>query len=204
MARACSRTSAGSRAAWYDEPEVVVRDLGRGEDLVRYRLVPQLHDGHSPQMAGALSRDGTKLACCATPGEIVVLDVERGVELARCRGDFAMIDALLFTGDGRRLVATEQYGRWSCLCFDLASRRTDASWPDLGDMANSDLALHPGGELLAIAFRGRVKLLNLEKMALERDFPLDHVIKRATIAWIGPDLIGVHTDAGCASLYAVK
>ena len=194
---------AGTRAPWYDEPDVVVRDLGRGGDLLRHRLVPRLHAGHSPQMAAALSQDGARLACCATPGEIIVLDVERGVEISRCRGDFEMIDALLFTGDGRRLVATERYGRWSSLCFDPASGRADPTWPDLGDMANSDMALHPSGRSLAIASRGQVRLLELASLTFVGEFPLDHVVKRATIAWVGPDLLGAHTDAGCASLYAM-
>jgi hypothetical protein len=34
-------------------------------------------------------------------------------------------------------------------------------------------------------------------------FTVDHVVRRGTIAWFGRDALAIHTDYGCASLYAV-
>ena len=47
-----------------------------------------------------------------------------------------------------------------------------------------------------------MEVLELATMKRELSFPVEHVVKRCAVGWIGGDL-GVLTDYGCASLYAV-
>jgi hypothetical protein len=197
---------AGTRAAWFAQPELVVRDLSLpagGNDLLRHEAQPQLHGGHTPQMEGALSPQGV-LAFCVQAGEVQFLDVAGGTARPSWKGDFEMIVKLCFTPDGRWLLAKEQYGRWGLHCFDMETAAPRADWPALGDLANSDFALDPSGERLAVAHRGHIEVFEFATMKSLLRFAVDHVIKRCTIAWIGNDAIGVRTDYGCASLYAVN
>lgn len=197
---------AGTRAAWFAQPELVVRDLSPsagGSDLPRHEAHPQLHGGHTLQMEGALSSQGV-LAFCVQAGEVQFLDVAGGTARPAWKGDFEMIAKLCFTPDGRWLLAKEQYGRWTLRCFDMEAAAPRADWPDLGDLANSDFALDPSGERLAVAHRGHIEVFEFATMKSLLRFAVDHVVKRCAIAWTDNDAIGVRTDYGCASLYAVN
>jgi hypothetical protein len=196
---------ADERAAWFAQPELIVCALpARGARAVLFRqpAEPQLFSGHSMQMEGALSAQG-RLAFCTQPGEVQFVDLSGGVPQPAWHGDFAMLDKLCYTPDGRWLIAKEHYGRWSLHCFDMQAGAPRADWPALGDLANGDFALDPAGARLAIAHRGRIDVYEFATMKPVLGFAVDHVVKRCTIAWIGDDTLGVRTDAGCASLYAV-
>lgn len=198
---------AGTRAAWFEQPALVVRDLSAATtanaELFRRQAEPQLFGGHSSQMEGALSSQGV-LAFCTQAGEVQFAEVQGGAARPAWTGDFGMVDKLAFSPDGRWLLAKERYGHWTLLCFDMQAAAPRAGWPALGDLGNGDFALDPAGERLAIAHRGHVDVYEFAAMKPLLRFAVDHVVKRCTIAWIGSDAIGVRTDYGCASLYAVN
>lgn len=197
---------ASARAAWFAQPDIVVRDLSAGNgsaDVLRQPAEPRLFGGHSSQMEGALSAQGV-LAFCTRAGEIQFVDLTSHTTRPPWTGEFEMIDRLCFTPDGRWLLAKEHYGRWTLHCFDMQTATPRADWPALGDLGTADFALDPAGERLAIAHRGHVDVYAFATMKPLLRFAVDHVIKRCAIAWIGSDSIGVRTDYGCASLYAVE
>jgi hypothetical protein len=200
---ACFLSAAGSLAAWYDEPDAVVTDLASGTELLRRRTEPEKVGGHSLQMEGALSPDGSTLALCSAPGRIALLEAATGAIGATLDGDFAMVEKLVFTADGRCLLIKERYGKWRLLCFELATGAARPDWPPFTDHAGADLAIDPSGRRLAIAHRGKMDVFDFASMTRELSFSIDHVVKRCAIGWIDHDL-GVLTDQGCASLYATR
>jgi hypothetical protein len=193
---------AGIRAAWYAEPDIVVADLADGTELFRKAVPAQLHGGHSLQMEGALSPDGTMLAYCSRAGEVTICDVADGRVRHTWTGDFAMVSKLAFTPDGRRLIAREQYGRWRWHCLDLADGTHHADWLAPWDSVRSDLAISPEGRRMAIAHGTEVRVLDLATMQCLLRFPVEHAVRCCALAWVG-DKLGVLTDATCASLYQV-
>ena len=193
--------AAGTRMAWYDAPDVVVKDLATGAELLRAPMEAQMYQG-SVQMAGALSPDGATLACCAVEGEIQLIDVATGASRT-WRGDFTQIDKLRFSGDGRWLLAKGRYAGWGLHCYDLAADAPRAGWPDLGDLGNSDFAIDPSGARLAIAQRYTLTVHDLATMAVQLTCRIEHVVRRADLAWIGSDTVAARTDYACVSMYAV-
>jgi WD40 repeat protein len=192
---------AGTRAAWYADGEVVVHDFASREDVFRHPLVPQLHGGHTTQMAGALSPDGKRLACCAQAGEIRWFDISTGTLLESWRQDFEMIEHMQFSADGRWLFASETYGSWRLLRFDVASGQSIHA-PGI-DMARGDFAVEPTGTRLAVAAYGQVSLFegtSLEELAR---FRVDQVARTFRLAWMDANAIGVRTDLGFAGIYAI-
>lgn len=194
---------AGTRAAWFAEPEIVVRDLAAGRDVFHIRAEPQLYGGHSPQMEGALSPDGAWLAWSAQAGEIRIVELATGAERAPLVGDFAMVGGLWFLDGGASLLVKEDYGNWRLLCFDLASGGARPDWPKFGNIGDASIALDAAGRRLAVADRRRIAIHDLMTMKPLLNFSADHVVKRAAIAWAGEDRLGVRTDYGCVSLYAI-
>jgi hypothetical protein len=193
---------AGTRAAWYAEPDIVVTDLADGTELFKKAVPAQLHGGHSLQMEGALSPDGTLLAYCSRAGEVTICDVADGQARHTWTGDFAMVTKLAFTPDGRRLIAREQYGRWRWHCLDLTDGTWHADWLGPWDSARSDLAISPDGTRIAVTRGTQAHVLDPATMQCLLRFPVEHAVRRCALAWIG-DKIGVLTDATCASLYQV-
>lgn len=193
---------AGSRVAGFAAPHLVVQDLTTRQTLLQIPVEPEYYGGHSPQMAGALSDRGV-LAYCAKPGELRVLDVTTRTEIAHYQGDFQLLGKMRFSADGRWLFAMESYGGWALWCWDTASWTPRADWPASGDLANGDFALDATGRRLAIAHRGHVDVVDVATTTRLLRFPVEHVVKRFAVTWVGTDTIGVRTDQGCASLYAV-
>ena len=194
---------AGTRAAWYAEPDIVVADLADGTELFRKAVPAQLHSGHSLQMEGTLSPDGTMLAYCSRAGEVTICDVADGQVRHTWTGDFAMVSKLVFTPDGRRLIAREQYGRWHWHCLDLTDGAHHANWLAPCGSDRSDLAIDSAGRRMAIAHHDEVRVLDLATMQCLLRFPVEHAVRRCALTWVG-DRLGVLTDATCASLYAVE
>lgn len=194
---------AGTRAAWFDEPALVVHELAQGRELLRHPLAPEQYSGHSEQMEGALSPDGATVACCSRAGEVQLIDVASGAVTATWRGGFEMIEKLAFSADGRWLLALEQYGAWTLHAFDVAAGAPRADWPKLGDLSNADFALDAAGTRLALGRRGQVQVFALDDMRVLQRFAVDHALKRFALCWLGEDAIGVRTDLGCAAVYAL-
>jgi hypothetical protein len=193
---------AGTVGAWYAEPDVVVTDLRSGAELMRRGVPSETYGGHTPQMEGALAPDGHLLACCAKAGQILLFDVPLAGPPVTMDVDTQMIDKMAFTPDGRQLIALERYGQWRLWCFDLETRQPRAGWPELDRMERGDFAIEPRGNRIAIARGAQVEIFDLLTMGRSSSFRADHVVKRSALAWVGRYL-GMRTDAGAASLYAV-
>jgi hypothetical protein len=164
--------------------------------------------GGSMQMEEALSAAGAVLACCSRENEVDLFDVASGQLRASWRTGFILIKKLAFSADGRSLVARGTAGHWTLSCFDLTADKPGADWPAPGapwhdDLKCYDFALGPGGGRMALSYRDRVDVIELISVKRALRFTIEHVVKLGTISCFGPDAIGVHTDYGCASLYAV-
>ena len=192
---------AGTRAAWYAEPDIVVTDLSSGAELLRDTVPAGQYHDHSPQMEGALSPDGALLASCSRPGEIVVRAVADGQVRHAWTTDFDLVSRLLFSPDGRHLIAREQYGNWRWHRFGLADGSHDADWLAPWDSRRSDLAIDPEGRRAALAHGTEIVVLDLATLQCLVRFPVDHAVRQCALTWAG-DRIAVLTDAGVASLYA--
>ena len=193
---------AGSLAAWYDEPDVVVRDLVTGNDVFRRPVQPQLYHGHTPVMKGALTTSGV-LAVCHQAGSVELLDLSTGGQPAEeWHAAFEMFEKLEATPDGRWLVAKERYGAYGLYCLDLASMVPRSPWVELLDPRGA-FALEPTSRRLALVRNLRVHILDMDSLEEHLSFPLEHVVRNCAVEWIGNDTLGVRTDYGCASLYAV-
>lgn len=190
---------AGTRAVWYAEPDLVVTDLASGRTLLRQALAYEMYRNHSPQMAAAISPNGATVACCSQVGEIVLFDIASGHIRGTLSGQFLMIVGMTYTPDGRFLIVSEQYGEFRTLCFDL---RTMAPRSDWIENRNSNFALSADGASMAIVQGRHVQVFHLGTLQPQLHFRVDHMVKRCSIAWVGPWL-GVNTDYGCASLYAL-
>ncbi len=192
----------GSLAAWYDEPEVVVRDLAAGRDLLRVKVEPELVSGHSLQLSGALSPSGDRLAFSAGQGVVELYDVRSGHWLRTICADFAMTERMAFSSDDQRLLAKEKYGRWRLLDFDLEAGVLRDTFAGLGDLGNGDFALDAHGERVAVVSGSRLRMVGLDGSPL-LEFRLDQTVKRAALAWTGDGHLAVRTDLGLLGVYAV-
>jgi hypothetical protein len=54
-----------------------------------------------------------------------------------------MVSKLMFTPDGRLLIAREQYGHWRWHCLDLTDGTRHADWLAPSGSDRSDLAIDP-------------------------------------------------------------
>jgi len=194
---------AGNLAAWHARGFLEVRDVASDQTLLRQPLTASVHGGHTPQMVGALSPDGRRLAVCSVPGEIQYLDVFSGKVLARHQGDFEMITKMHWTADGRWIIALENYGRWRLMCFDAASGEPRPDWMLQEDMSRSDFAISSDGSQLAVTHRGHMAIYDLSTMERRCHFRLDHVVRSACVAWTASDVVSVRTDYGCVGTYMV-
>lgn len=192
---------AGDLAAWYEQPEVGVRDLATGRDLLRIPVEPELVSGHSLQLSGALSSDGALLAFSAGKGALELYDVKAGQKRRTVNAEFAMTDRMAFTHGGDRLVAKEKYGGWRLLDFDLESGTLLDTFSALGDTGNGDFAVDPKGGRIAVNAGTFVHVLSLDGSPL-LDFRLDQTVKRAALAWTGDGHLAVRTDMGLLGVYA--
>jgi hypothetical protein len=193
----------GTRAVWYEEPELVVADISNNQTLLRLPMQYQMYSGHSPQMAATLSPDGNTLACCVNSGEILLIDIATGKIFDKLIGKFEMIVKMAFTSDSRYLIASEQYGEWKLLCFDINTLFIRADWLNIKNIGTTEFAISENGSLIAIAQRSKVEIYDLTSLKKELSFRVEHQVKRFTMEWIG-NWLGVQTDYGCASLYATR
>lgn len=193
----------GTRAVWYAEPDLVVADLATGRTLLRLPLAFETYGGHSPQMAAALSPDGATVACCARSGEIVFRDVATGQVGATLSGGFEMVVGLSYTPDGRFLVVSEQYGESRHLCFDLHTMAPRPGWPAAKSSGMASIALSPDGTRMAMVRGRNIEVFDFASLQSQLCFRVEHMVKRCSIAWVG-QYLGVQTDYGCASLYALS
>lgn len=191
----------GDLAAWYEEPDLVVHDLSLGKPVMRVNACAEKYGGHTLQMKAELSPDGATLACCMRSGEINIFDVRSGKQTHSLRNDFQMVKKLQFSQDSRYLLIHEQYGAWAVYCFDLQQGKSREGWPKLANIQYGDIAINNSGQL-AIARHQQIEILDLSTMESVLRFRADHVSKSCAIGFVD-QFIGIRTDSGCASLYAL-
>jgi hypothetical protein len=192
-------STCGPLASWYAEPDVIVCDVRNGRVIFRKEILSQWYGGHSPQMSAQLSADGATLACCAQPGVIKLFDVASGEVRGEIKSDFQMIEKMMFIANGQRLIAQERYGKSLLRCFDLGSLLERPDWPKI---ELRDLDLDSSGQRIAVAQRTWVEIYELVTMRRLLRFNAEHAVKRIAVAFLG-NYLGVLTDLGCISLYAV-
>lgn len=197
----CLQVAAG-RAVWYAPGELVVHDLVARRDLLRLPIEAGLYRGHSTQMEAALSPDGETVLCCAQPGEIGIWEVASGRSLGVLRDDFEMVQSLTVIEDGHSVLLMERYGRSSLRCYDLQTRLQRTDWRLARHDARAALALSPDGRQLALADGPQVEIHDLTTQESLLRFRIEHCVQRCALSWVG-DWLGVLTDTGCASLYAL-
>ncbi len=196
--------SQGTLAAWHEEPELVVRDLATEKDQFRLKVEPVLYSGHSPQLTGALSADGSMLAHCAQAGRILVHDVASGTIRFTISGGFEMVSKLVFTPDNRQLIVKELYGRWGLKAYDLATGEPATGWPDLNDLGDSEFAVDNARDRLAFFLHDRAHVYEWSTMRKHSELRIDQVVKSAALAWTHDGLLAVRTDLGCVGIYRVE
>ncbi|MFD0717301.1 hypothetical protein [Paenibacillus sp. GCM10027626] len=62
--------------------QLVIYDLEVDAPYVSYPLTVKIYEGHTAQLCTALSPDGTKLAYCMDPRQIIVVDLATGLLVA--------------------------------------------------------------------------------------------------------------------------
>lgn len=193
---------AGNRAVWHARPDLVVADLNRGETVARWPVKPELYGGHTPQLCAAISPDGGMVACCSHSGRIDLYPVAGKAPPRVIADDFKMIDRMAFGPEGALLFVLEQYGAGRLRVFDVATGQERGDWRKLVPGQRKDFALDLASGRLAVTERGRIEVFDLAGMRRVRAFDVEHVVKRCALGFVDGGL-GVQTDYGCASLYAL-
>jgi hypothetical protein len=150
-------------------------------------------------MSAQLSADGATLACCAQPGAITLFDVASGQVRGEINSDFQMIRKMTFIANGQRLIVQECYGKWLLRCYDLGNLLETPDWPKI---EIEDFDLDSSQQRLAVARRTWIDIYEMETMCRVLRFSAEHAVKRSAVAFVGKYL-GVLTDLGCISLYAL-
>jgi hypothetical protein len=91
--------------------------------------------------------------------------------------------------------------RWSLLCFDVAAGIARWHWPRADQWPRApneprcnDFAIEPGGRRVALTNGNRLEVFDLASLERLLCFPIDQVVKRSMITWLGSRSLGVHTD----------
>jgi hypothetical protein len=109
---------------------------------------------------------------------------------------------MAFIANDQRLVAQEVGGKWRLRGFDLLTLREIPDWPPI-ELGAGGFALGRQGQRLALADRNWLEVYELPMMGRLLRFEAEHALKKCPLAFVGKHL-GVLTDLGCISSYAVK
>ncbi|KKO54107.1 hypothetical protein [Paenibacillus sp. DMB20] len=189
----------GSRAVWYDEPNLVVHDLLNQRELYRVKAECELYGGHSPQLCAALSHSGDMLAFCANGGEISIWDLPAKRETIIAKSSNAMTASMFFSPDDRFLFTQERYGTWELKRYDLGSMEACGEW-STGSVKSC--AADAGKGLVAVFNYGKISLYHMLAKECILEFKVEHVVKNCSMAFT-KDYLAVYTDYGCVSLYKI-
>lgn len=195
----------GTRLAFFDPPNVVVQDGVTGEHVFETECHPAMYGGHTPQLCAALNRDGSILAVCSQPGELVIFRVVDGQVLGTIEANFKIIDELEFDTSGELLVGLGMYGPWGPLFFNLSSMSLVDPPFDLPKLTEgaTNFAMHPSRRWFAVASWDQVFVFDLAESKLLVTSRLEHLAKRSAVHFLG-DQLAVRTDLGCLSVYRIQ
>ena len=188
--------------AFATEPRLYVQTLAR-QPLLELPYATTVVNGDSA-FAAAVSKDGALLALHTVWGEIQLWRVADGALLDTITGDFARVSQLEFVA-GDTLLAVRTRNGYELLFFSIPNGRP-AEFAGL-KLPNKGQYLHqfcfsPDESQLVVISRITAYVFDFQAKRLHHSFELQHTVKRANVKFIG-DALGVRTDYGCFSLYAV-
>ncbi|MDO7876315.1 hypothetical protein Q5H93_16340 [Hymenobacter sp. ASUV-10] len=186
--------------AFAAEPTLHLQTLA-GQPLVEIPYRTDLVNGSSV-FAAALSKSGQQLALHTRFGEIQLLDTADGRLQSTITGNFTRIARLEFAANDTMLVVHAPWERGPLLFFEVATGRALA-FPSLALPDNpQDFCFNSDESRLVVLHRDTAWVYDFTGKKLLRSFHLYHTVKRAQARFVG-DALGVRTDYGCFSLYAV-
>ena len=200
---ACSVLGAsGSRVVWHQSGRLeVVQLAGPGEVLWTTPVEPELFHGHTPVLCAALGDQ--RVAWSAGGGIVTVRDLATGDE--RVIDGFVMPAALAFWGD--HLIVGDLYAHARYLpplrVFDSAG--APFGWWTPPGPAPHAFAVSPDGTRLAVSSGPYgVTIHRFGEPEPELSFRVDHVARRAELAWLDDARLGVRVDAGFLGVIRVR
>lgn len=179
-------------------PKIALWDLETQRDLFSKKIEVELYHGHSSQLAGGISADGSLVAYCTHAGKINILN-NKGILQTQLQGDFEMVDAIYFLAD-HKLLLKEKYGTWGLRLFDWKTGEELASFQQ-GVIDAVDL--HPSLPQALLSVRKKLFLLDLDSFEVLQEIEVEHCIKRCEAVFWGSNRVAVRTDYGCFSVYAL-
>jgi hypothetical protein len=186
--------------AFAAEPTLHLQTLA-GQLLVDIPYRTDLVNG-SYVFAAALSKSGQQLALHTRFGEIQLINTADGHPQATITGSFTRLARLEFAADDTLLVVHAPWERGPLLFFEVATGRA-LSFPSLASPDTpQDFCFNLDGSRLVVLVRDTAWVYDFTCQQLRHHFHLYHTVKRAQARFVG-EALGVRTDYGCFSLYAV-
>jgi hypothetical protein len=186
--------------AFAAEPTLHIQTLA-GQPLVEMPYRTDLVNG-SYVFAAALSKSGKQLALHTRFGEIQLFDTVDGRLQGTITGSFTRIARLEFAAADTTLVVHARWERDLLLFFEVATGR-GLSFPGLA-LPNTpqDFCFNSDQSRLVVLHRDTAWVYDFTRQKLLHHFHLYHTVKRAHARFVG-EALGVRTDYGCFSLYAL-
>ena len=184
-------------------PKVELRHISTGALSWSKQLEPELYRGHSTLLCGGISPDGQQIALCHKAGQLLLFDA-KGTLIQTLEGHFEMVQALHFIPN-HTLLIHEKYGTSGIHLLDL---NTGEPLPnpfedDLSKTVVYHMALDATRNRLAVSKGQQVTVYDLTTFETLAHFSIEHCVKTCAVTFVGAAAIGVRTDYGCFSLYAL-
>ena len=174
------------------------------EIVLQQHYTTQIVRGNIPFCA-AISSDGAVLAFHNTPGKIQLISTTNGQLLHTISGDFDIIQKLHFTDHDKLLVVMEYYMRSGLRYFDINTCDeqfyTALAIPGYTKDINEFCFNHNNTILVQIQ-RTTAYIFDFNAKKVIQKIELEHAVKTVAAKFVGGQL-GIRTDYGCFSLYAV-
>ncbi|SHE77550.1 WD40 repeat domain-containing protein [Pedobacter caeni] len=152
-----------------------------------------------------LSKSGEQMAFYHKEGEIELISSKDGQIIRKITGDFERVDQMEFAHEDQLLIIRALYGSRGLRYFDLSTGQEQAfeslEIPEYSKEVKA-FCLNNDQSRLVLLQRTRAYVYDFKQKKLLYSFAIDHCVKTAKIKFIG-DLLGVRTDYGCFSLYAI-
>ncbi|SFM89015.1 hypothetical protein SAMN05428949_1190 [Chitinophaga sp. YR627] len=151
-----------------------------------------------------LSPDGKLLAMHNREHHIALIDTDTGQLIKTLELPFAMAELIAWTGDGSELIVHERY---SHLHFFNITTGKEIFYESLAIPAYSkdlrNFCFNEDQSLLVCQQRTTAFVFDFINKQFLYSFPIQHCVKSAEIKFIDTRQIGVRTDYGCFSIYAL-
>ncbi|WP_147321930.1 hypothetical protein [Mucilaginibacter conchicola] len=172
--------------------------------LMSYPYQPEMVRG-SVRFCAQLSADGQLLALHQRDGEIIIFNTAEGMIKGTITADFVGVAQMEFSKDSRLLIVREEYGRWGMRYFDTDTFTeiafNELEVPEYTKEVNG-FCLNANQSKLVLIQRSWVYVYDFVGKKLLHKFKADHVVKTLKAKFAG-ELLGIRSDYGCFSLYAV-